>query len=78
MADVLAGDVLKATMPPEPTGRVGGPTTGVGCLLRGGLMDEDLPESPRWAARAPEREAEQRKLEEKRRAVRGRLEYGNT
>ena len=73
MADVLAGDVLKATMPPEPTGRVGGPTTGVGCLLRGGWMDEDVPESPRWTARAPEREAEQRKLEEKRRAVREKL-----
>ena len=41
-------------------------------------MDEDVPESPRWTARAPEREAEQRKVEEKRRAVMGRLEYGNT
>ncbi|MGB3217325.1 MAG: hypothetical protein WBD79_07975 [Anaerolineae bacterium] len=41
-------------------------------------VDEDVPESPRWTARAPEREAEQRKVEEKRRAVMGRLEYGNT
>jgi len=44
-----------------------------GVLPRCGWMDEDVPESPRWTERAPEREAEQRKLEEKRRAVMGRL-----
>jgi hypothetical protein len=36
---------------------------------RCGWMDEDVPESLRWTERAPERRAEQRKLEEKRRAV---------
>jgi len=36
-------------------------------------MDEDMPESPRWTERAPEREAEQRKLEAKRRAVMERV-----
>ena len=45
-----------------------------GVLPRCGWMDEDVPESPRWTERAPEREAEQRKLEEKRRAVMGRLD----
>jgi len=44
-----------------------------GVLPRCGWMDDDVPESPRWTERAPEREAEQRKLEEKRRAVMGRL-----
>ena len=44
-----------------------------GVLPRCGWMDEDVPESPRWTERAPEREAEQRKLEEKRRAVMERL-----
>ena len=33
-----------------------------------------MPESPRWTERAPEREAEQRKLEEKRRAVMEKME----
>lgn len=32
-------------------------------------VDEDVPESPRWAERAPEREGEARKLREERRAV---------
>ena len=44
-----------------------------GVLPRCGWMDEDVPESPRWTERAPEREAEQRKLEEKRRTVMARL-----
>ena len=44
-----------------------------GILPRCGWMDEDVPESPRWTERAPEREAEQRKLEEKRRAVMERV-----
>lgn len=65
-------------MPPEPTGRAGVQTRGDGCLPRGGWMDEDVPESPRWTAREAGREAEQRKIEKKRRAVMGRLEYGNT
>lgn len=44
-----------------------------GILPRCGWMDEDMPESPRWTERAPEREAEQRKLEAKRRAVMERV-----
>ena len=40
-----------------------------GVLPRCGWVDDDIPESPRWTERAPEREAEQRKLEEKRRQV---------
>jgi hypothetical protein len=44
-----------------------------GVLPRCGWMDQDVPDSPRWTERAPEREAEQRKLEEKRRAVMERL-----
>jgi len=45
-----------------------------GVLPRCGWMDEDVPESPRWTERAPEREAERRKLEEKRRGVMARLD----
>ena len=45
-----------------------------GVLPRCGWMDDDVPESPRWTERAPKREAEQRKLEEERRAVIERLE----
>ena len=44
-----------------------------GVLPRCGWMDEDVPESPAWTERAPEREAEQRKLEEKRQAVLARM-----
>ena len=44
-----------------------------GVLPRCGWMDDDVPESPRWTERTPQREAEQRKLEEKRRAVMERL-----
>jgi len=36
-------------------------------------MDKVVPESPRWTERAPEREAEQRKLEEQRRVVMEKL-----
>ena len=76
MADVLACDVHQVTVSPEPAGRAGVQTSGAGCLPRGGWMDEDVPESPRWTARAPEREAERRKLEEKRRAVMAKLGGG--
>ena len=48
-----------------------------GVLPRCGWMDDDVPESPRWTERAPEREAEQRKLEEKRRAVITRIPSAN-
>lgn len=44
-----------------------------GVLPRCGWLDEDVPESPQWTTRAPEREAEARKLEEKRRAVMEKL-----
>jgi hypothetical protein len=44
-----------------------------GVLPRCGWLDEDVPESPRWTERAPEHEAEQRKLEEKRKEVMVRL-----
>ena len=44
-----------------------------GKLPRCGWMGEDVPESPRWRELAPQREAERRKLEEKRRAAAGRL-----
>lgn len=37
-----------------------------GVLPRCGWMGEDVPESPRWTERAPEREAERAKLERKR------------
>ena len=37
-----------------------------GVLPRCGWMPEDIPESPRWTERAPERAAEQAKLEKKR------------
>lgn len=40
-----------------------------GKLPRCGWMDEGVPESPAWTKRAPERAAEQRKLEEKRRGA---------
>jgi len=33
-----------------------------------------VPESPRWTERAPEREAKQRKMEEKRRVVMEKIE----
>jgi hypothetical protein len=45
-----------------------------GVLPRCGWMDESVPESPRWTERAPEREAERQKLEEKRRALTEKLE----
>ncbi|MGH2408781.1 MAG: hypothetical protein ACRDGS_00290, partial [Chloroflexota bacterium] len=44
-----------------------------GILPRCGWMAEDIPESPRWMERAPEREAERQKLEAKRAAAEGRL-----
>jgi len=40
-----------------------------GKLPRCGWMDEQIPESPRWTEREPERIAEQRKLEQKRLAI---------
>ena len=49
-----------------------------GVLPRCGWMDEDVPESPRWTERAPEREAEQRKLEEKRRGGDGETQLSRS
>jgi len=45
-----------------------------GTLPRCGWMAEDIPASPRWIERAPEREVEQRKLERKRAEARAHLE----
>jgi hypothetical protein len=45
-----------------------------GVLPRCGWMDETVPESPRWTERAPEREAERQRLEEKRQALMEKLE----
>ncbi|MBN1139875.1 MAG: hypothetical protein JXM73_25105 [Anaerolineae bacterium] len=47
-----------------------------GVLPRCGWMDEDVPESPAWTARAPEREAERLRLEEKRTAALARVQAG--
>lgn len=44
-----------------------------GKLPRCGWMGEDVPESPRWRELAPQREAERRKLEQKRKAAPERL-----
>lgn len=44
-----------------------------GKLPRCGWMGDDVPESPRWRELAPQREAERRKLEEKRRSASERL-----
>jgi hypothetical protein len=44
-----------------------------GVLPRCGWMAEDIPASPRWTERAPEREGEQRKLEQKRAEAMARL-----
>ncbi len=41
-----------------------------------GWMDEGIPESPVWTKQAPERAAEQRKLEEKRRTAVGSRDNG--
>lgn len=48
-----------------------------GVLPRCGWMAEDIPASPRWAERAPEREVEQRKLERKRVEAMARLVQGD-
>jgi len=48
-----------------------------GVLPRCGWMHEDIPESPRWTERAPEREAERLKLEAKRAEALRKLEHGN-
>ena len=48
-----------------------------GVLPRCGWMPEDIPESPRWTERAPEREAERLKLEAKRAEALRKLEHGN-
>ncbi|MCZ7570449.1 MAG: hypothetical protein M5U01_17930 [Ardenticatenaceae bacterium] len=45
-----------------------------GKLPRCGWMDDSVPESQRWTELAPEREAERARLEEKRKAVRERVE----
>jgi len=48
-----------------------------GVLPRCGWMAEDIPESPRWAERAPERQVEQHKLERKRAEAMARLAQGD-
>jgi len=48
-----------------------------GVLPRCGWMSEDIPASPRWVERAPEREAEQRKVEQKRAEAMARLAQGD-
>ena len=48
-----------------------------GKLPRCGWMDDSVPESPRWTALAPEREAERRRLEEKRAKVLAELGEGS-
>ncbi len=45
----------------------------VGKLPRCGWMDERVPESQKWTELAPQREAERMRLEEKRKAVAGRV-----
>jgi hypothetical protein len=49
-----------------------------GVLPRCGWMRDDIPESPRWTERAPERAAEQAKLERKRAEALARLEGAPT
>jgi len=77
LAGVLAGDVLKAADAKKAIADRARWRSDErrwvreGKLPRCGWMDEALPESPAWTARAPERAAEQRKLEEKRRAAQG-------
>jgi len=48
-----------------------------GVLPRCGWMDEDIPASPRWVERAPERQVEQRKRERKRAEAMARLVQGD-
>lgn len=77
LAGVLAGEVLKAADAKKAIAdRVRWRAderrwVREGKLPRCGWMDEGVPESPAWTKRAPERAAEQRKLEEKRRALAG-------
>ena len=47
-----------------------------GVLPRCGWMGEEIPESPRWTERAPEREVERAKLERKRAEALAKLEKG--
>jgi hypothetical protein len=49
-----------------------------GVLPRCGWMAENIPESPRWTERAPEREAERAKLEKKRAEALAWLERRDT
>jgi hypothetical protein len=77
LAGVLASDVLKA---PDAKKAIADRArwrsderrwVRAGKLPRCGWMPESVPESPEWARLAPQRAAEQAKLEEKRRAVQG-------
>jgi len=77
LAGVLAGDVLKAADAKKAIADRARWRSDErrwvreGKLPRCGWMDEGIPESPAWTKRAPERAAEQLKLEEKRRAAQG-------
>ncbi len=79
LAGVLAAEVLKAADARKAiTDRArwrAGERRWVreGKLPRCGWMSDDVPESPRWRGLAPQREAERRKLEEKRGAASERL-----
>jgi hypothetical protein len=75
LAGLLAGDVLKAADAKKSIADRARWRSDErrwvreGKLPRCGWMPESVPESPQWTKRAPERAAEQRKLEEKRRVV---------
>ena len=75
LAGALAGDVLKAADAKKAIADRARWRADerrwvrAGKLPRCGWMDEGVPESPAWTRLAPEREAEQRKLEAKRAAV---------
>ncbi len=75
LAGLLAGDVLQAADAKKAIADLARRRADErrrvreGKLPRPGWMPESVPESPAWIKRAPEREAEQRKLEEKRAAA---------
>jgi hypothetical protein len=79
MAGVLAGDVLKAADAKKAIADRARWRSDErrwvreGKLPRCGWMGEDVPESPAWTERAPQREAERLKLEQKRKAVMDKL-----
>ncbi|NTU83893.1 MAG: hypothetical protein HGA45_31720, partial [Chloroflexales bacterium] len=82
LAGLLAGDVLKAADAKKAIADRarwrGDERRGAraGKLPRCGWMPEGVPESGAWAALAPQREAERRKIEAKRRAAAGSILEG--